>query len=103
MIEERGPGLLSGPQPEEIEDVNGLEETKGCAIIDSGATVMCSSTAAAEEIQMQRLNQSEPGLPTVSTSDLRFKFADGRVDEAGKVVEQPVTSGLLAGKPCPCT
>ena len=48
--EERGPGLSSGPQPDETEDVNGLEETKGCAIIDSGATVMCSSTAAAEEI-----------------------------------------------------
>ena len=32
------------------EDVNTLEETKGCAILDSGATVMCSYTAAAEEI-----------------------------------------------------
>ena len=55
---ERGPGLPSGPQQKELDDVNGLGETKGCAIIDSGATVMCSSTAAAEEIQMQRLNQS---------------------------------------------
>ena len=35
--------------------VNTLEETTGCAILDSGATVMCSSTGAAEEIQMQRL------------------------------------------------
>ena len=34
----------------------------------------------------------------VSESDRRFKFADCRVDEAGKVVEQPVTSGLLAGR-----
>ena len=31
------------------EEVNTLEETKGCAILDSGATVMCSSTSAAEE------------------------------------------------------
>ena len=37
------------------EDVNTLEETKGCAILDSGATVLCSSTVAATEIQEQRL------------------------------------------------
>ena len=47
---------------------------------------------------MQRLNQREPGEPTVSQSDRRFRFADGRVDEAQKVVEQPVTAGLLAGR-----
>ena len=47
---------------------------------------------------MQRINRSEPGQPTVSQSDRRFRFADGRVDEAQKVVEQPITSGLLAGK-----
>ena len=47
---------------------------------------------------MQRLNQSEPGLPTVSNSDRRVRFADGSVDEAQKVVEQPITAGLLAGK-----
>ena len=64
------PGLSSGSPPQiEVEDINGLEETKGCAIIDSGATVMCSSTNAAEEIQMQRINQSELGIPIVSTSD----------------------------------
>ena len=34
-------------KPVSTEDVNTLEETKGCAILDSGATVMCSSTAAA--------------------------------------------------------
>ena len=33
-------------------------EDKGCAIMDSGATVMCSSTLAAGEIQVQRLHQS---------------------------------------------
>ena len=59
---------------------------------------MCSSTIAAEEIQMQRINHSEPGTPTVSASDRRFRFADGRIDEAQTVVEQPITSGLLAGK-----
>ena len=47
---------------------------------------------------MQRLNRQEPGLPTVSDSDRRFRFADGRVDEAAKVVEQPITAGLLAGR-----
>ena len=102
MIEEGEPGLPSGSQHQnDVEDVNGFEETKGCAIIDSGATVMCSSTAAAEEIQTQRLNQSEPGLPTVSTSDRRFKFADGRV-EAQKAIQQPIASGLLAGDLSPC-
>ena len=80
------------------EEVNGLEETKGCAVLDSGATIMCSSTVAAEEIQLQRLNREEPGVPTVTDSDRRFRFADGRVDAAQKVVEQPITSGLLAGK-----
>ena len=34
----------------------------------------------------------------MSNSDRRFRFADGRVDEAQQVVEQPITSGLLAGK-----
>merc|ERR1712242_45136 len=80
------------------EEVNGLEETKGCAVLDAGATIMCSSTVAAEEIQQQRLNREEPGMPTVTDSDRRFRFADGRVDAAQKVVEQPITSGLLAGK-----
>ena len=96
----REPGLASGSQHQnDAEDVNGLEETRGCAVLDSGATVMCSSTVVAEAIQQQRMNHSEPGEPTVSESDRRFKFVDGRIDEAGKVVEQPVTSGLLAGNP----
>merc|ERR1712197_25670 len=82
MNEERGPGLLSGPQQNELEDVNGLEETKGCAIMDSGATVMCSSTAVAEEIQMQRLRRNDPADPKVSGSDRCFRFADGRTGEA---------------------
>ena len=78
--------------------MNTLEETKGCAILDSGATVMCSSTLAAEEIQLQRLRQQEPGNPKVSESDRCFRFADGRTDESQKMVEQPITSGLLTGK-----
>ena len=69
---------------DDAEDVNGLEETRGCAILDSGSTVMCSSTIVAEGIQMQRLNREEPGQPTVSNSDRRFRFADGPVDEAQK-------------------
>ena len=80
MKPQREPGLESGSQhPNDVEDINGLEETKGCAILDSGATIMCSSTVVAEEIQMQRLNQSEPGLPTVSKSDRRVRFANGSV------------------------
>ena len=90
------PGLPSGSN--DTEDMHGLEETKGCAVLDSGATAMCSSTTVAEEIQSQRLNQQEPGLPTVSTSDRHCCFADGRVAEAQQVVEQQVTSGLLVWK-----
>ena len=33
------------------EEVNGLEETKGCAVLDFGATIMCSSTIAAEKFK----------------------------------------------------
>ena len=66
----------------ESEMINALEETKGCAILDSGATVMCSSTAAAEEIQVQRLRQHEPGDPTIRESDRCFRFAGGRTDGA---------------------
>ena len=95
---DQDPGLASGPPPQnEAEDINGLGETQGCAILDFGATVMCSSTTVAEEIYMQRLNQSEPGLPAISTSDRRFRFADGSIDEAQIVVEQPIAVGLLVG------
>ncbi len=62
------------------------------------ATVMCSSTLAAEEIQMQRLNQEELGVPTVRDSDRRFRLVDGGINEANKMVEQPITAGLLSGK-----
>ena len=85
---QEGSGLPSDPYP--TDEVNGLEETNGCAVLDSGATINCSSTTAAEEIQTQRLNHQEPGVPIISQSDCRFRFADGRVDEAQKVVEQPV-------------
>ena len=74
-------------QPESAdlpEDVNTLEETRGCAVMDSGATVMCSSTIAAEEVQMQRIRQNEPGSPNVRDSDRCFRFADGGTDEAQK-------------------
>ena len=77
--------------------MNTLEETRGCAILDSGATVMCSSTAAADEIQLQRLRQQEPGEPSVQGSDRCFRFADGRTDEAQSMINQPITSGLLSG------
>ena len=52
----RKQALLEEQQLEE--EANNLAETKGCAIMDSGATVMCSSTSVAEEIQMQRLRRN---------------------------------------------
>ena len=100
------PGMSSGVSAsaaatadDDEDDVNAmLEETRGCAVMDSGATVMCSSTLAAEAIQEQRLNQQEPGVPTVRDSDRRFRLADGGINEANKMVEQPITAGLLSGK-----
>ena len=99
------PGMSSGAKAsadaaDDNEDIINamLEETKGCAIMDSGASIMCSSTIAAEEIQMQRLNQGEPGQPTIHDSDRRFRLADGHYNDADKMVKQPITAGLLSGK-----
>ena len=39
------PGLVVGSPPQnEAEAIHGLEDTNVCAILDSGATVMCYST-----------------------------------------------------------
>ena len=97
------PGMSSGaytdiPATDDEEIHAMLEETKGCAVMDSGATVMCSSTLAAEEIQMQRINREELGTPTVRDSDRRFRLADGRFNDSNKMVEQPITAALLSGK-----
>ncbi len=59
---------------------------------------MCSSTVAAEEIQVQRLRQEEPGSPSIRSSDRCFRFADGRTNAAQNMIEQPITAGLLEGK-----
>ena len=71
------PGMSSGANQEipatDDEEVNAmLEETRVCVVMDSGATVMCSSTLVAEEIQMQRIHREEPGTPTIRDSDRRF-------------------------------
>ena len=58
--------------------------------MDSGATVMCSSTLAAEEIQMQSVHQEELGLPTVRDSGRRFRLVDGRINEADKWLSNPL-------------
>ena len=83
---------------EEQDYSNALDDTKGCAILDSGATLMCSSTVVAEEIQEQRLRHNEPGEPSVQDSDRRFRFVDGRTDGAAKMVDLLVTAGLLEGQ-----
>ena len=49
----------------------------GCAILESGASTGVTSLPAADELQRQRLNAHEPGLPTVSPADRRFRFGDG--------------------------
>ena len=47
---------------------------------------------------MQRINREELGTPTVRDSGRRFRLADGRFNDSNKMVEQPITSGLLSGK-----
>ena len=74
------------------------DEMRGCAILDSGATTTGSSVKAAEEIQMDRLNQSEPGEATLHDSDRRFRVANGGISESQKMLEMPSTSGLLTGE-----
>ena len=45
------------------EDADALEEASGCAILDSGATVMCSSTLAADIIKCNVCIRTDPGFP----------------------------------------
>ena len=82
--------------------VNAIAETEGCTILYDGAAVMCSSTLAAGEIQLQRLHHNEPGLPSVKESGRRFRFVDGLLYEAQKVGEQQRPPGLRAGKSINC-
>ena len=70
----------------------------GCAILDSGASTGVTSLDAVDVVQLQRLASGEPGQPTLSTSDRRFRFGDGSSDSAGKKVTQPITSGILTGQ-----
>ena len=58
-------------------DVNTLEATKGCASMDSGATVVCSSTPAAEGVHTQRARQHEPGVRSVRDYERCFRVDDG--------------------------
>ena len=57
----------------------------GCAILDSGASTGVTCIPAADELQRQRLNAQEPGQPTVSPSDRRFRFDDGNSGAASKI------------------
>ena len=44
----------------------------------------------------------EKGSPEVSKSTKSFKFADGSGDAASNCVQQPITAGVLSGKPFDC-
>ena len=70
----------------------------GCAILDSGASTGVTSIPAADELQRQRLNANEPGIPTVSPSDRRFRFGDGNSEPALNKMTQPITAGILQGQ-----
>ena len=79
----------------EEEQAQMAEEQKGCAILDSGATPMVSSVAAADTIQQQMVDNNEEGNITVSKSDKLFKFADGDHEAVTKKAEVQITNGLL--------
>ena len=55
---------------------------------------------ATEEIHLQHIRQNEPGDPKNQIGS--FVFVDGHTDGAQKMVEQPITAGLLQGKQQPC-
>ena len=81
-------------QSERDEQVNVVRHT-GCAILDSGASTGVTSLPATDELQRQRLNAREPGQPTVSPSDRRFRFGDGNSGSSSKKMTQPITAGIL--------
>ena len=82
----------------EIEEQANVVRHTGCAILDSGTSTSVTSLPAADELQRQRLNAQEPGQPTVSPSDRRFKFGDGNSEAASKKMTQPITAGILQGQ-----
>ena len=106
VTEEKGlvifeePVNKTGPNgtPHQEEEQANVVRFGGCAILDSGATTGVTSLDAVDAVQQQRLSSGEPGQPTLSTSDRRFRFGDGSSDSAGMKVTQPVTSGILKGQ-----
>ena len=79
------------------EQANMIRHT-GCAILDSGASTGATSIPAADEVQRKRLNAQEPGQPTVSPADRRFRFGDGNSEAATNKMTQPITAGILQGQ-----
>ena len=47
---------------------------------------------------VDRLHANEPGIPTVSPSDRRFRFGDGNSEPALNKMTQPITAGILQGQ-----
>ena len=78
----------------EEEHVNAVGHA-GCAILDSGASTGVTSLPAADELQLQRLNAHEPGMPIVSPPDRRFRFGDGHAQTSANKMTKPITAGVL--------
>ena len=51
-----------------------LRITRGCSVLDSGATKGCISSQAMGIIQQDRYDYGEGGLPDLEDSEVRFKF-----------------------------
>ena len=104
VTEEQGYVILDGTSDQNRTDEDPKKEEQanvvrfgGCAILDSGASTGVTSLEAVDAVQQQRLASGEPGEPTLSPSDRRFRFGDGSSDSASNKVTQPVTAGILKG------
>ena len=104
VTEEQGYVILDGTSDQNSTDEDPKKEEQanvvrfgGCAILDSGASTGVTSLEAVDAVQQQRLASGEPGEPTLSPSDRRFRFGDGSSDSASNKVTQPVTAGILKG------
>lgn len=77
-----------------------LTQSRGCVVIDSGATAGFVSLNAIDRIQQDRMDWGEESAErriNGSPSTKRFKFARSEGAQAAAKVELPIDEGILAG------
>ena len=76
-----------------------LDEARGCALLDSGASCGVTSVVAADEIQKSRIAYGEESGSSVQPCKIRgLQFADGGRAKPSFNLQQPITAGLLKGQ-----